>query len=679
MLVLALMLPLHAAPQEGAALTPTAAEASAPAQAQAATPALTLDWRGLDAALVDPRDAGLLAALRQADDRLLQLAAQPSWDGPPTPMLRYAFDLLAQPFTLSISVPEAPSEEAPFTARLEVEGGSETVARLAERLPQLLGMPPGEADPDQPGLLLLPTPAGIVRHGVPANADSPRFVVTFGDAPAAGAIPAARGARAMGMAFDLGALEPLMRMAAQSDRDAQQALSMMESFGYLGEDAMRGWMQLAHADGLAHLTSRIGGLQAMLERLGAPIPAPLTPQALAKVPQSASYAQVTRFAPETLPGMLDMLAAQELGADQDPRAMFREATGLDLEQDLIEPLGDLLALYLSDEGGGGFLSATLALSVDDTERLANSIETLAAMGLPALAQESGGRVRLEDWQPKGLNGARGWRLVFPELPVPFEPSFLFHEGWLHAALFPSTALNAALQGPASPTSLATNPRYQRALQDLGERPAVGVQWSDTPEQLRGGYPFVRLGGKALDNLLLVPGDAPRSEHHSLVPPLEELLAGARPSLLLTTWEGEEVVTEGVLDGSMLTNASGVFGSYVALMFGIGLTSAVATPNLMMAQELAAAPDPDYAQAQVLVQALEQFAIANAGRYPASLQELVTPDADGAQYLTAIPTDKWGHPLVYIAPTEDAPWPTVMSYGADGQEGGYGPDEDLFLY
>lgn len=41
----------------------------------------------------------------------------------------------------------------------------------------------------------------------------------------------------------------------------------------------------------------------------------------------------------------------------------------------------------------------------------------------------------------------------------------------------------------------------------------------------------------------------------------------------------------------------------------------------------------------------------------------------------VPNDPWGHPYVYRAPAEHAPY-EIVSYGSDGQEGGAGTAADI---
>ena len=73
-----------------------------------------------------------------------------------------------------------------------------------------------------------------------------------------------------------------------------------------------------------------------------------------------------------------------------------------------------------------------------------------------------------------------------------------------------------------------------------------------------------------------------------------------------------------------------------------------------------------------------------GRYPSSaegLAVLVKPTSAMAgwngPYLKGgnVPNDPWGKPYLYRSPTERAKY-EIMSYGADGQEGGTGTSADI---
>jgi general secretion pathway protein G len=80
----------------------------------------------------------------------------------------------------------------------------------------------------------------------------------------------------------------------------------------------------------------------------------------------------------------------------------------------------------------------------------------------------------------------------------------------------------------------------------------------------------------------------------------------------------------------------------------------------------------------IAKALDSYAIANGGRYPESLEALVTPDVNGMTFLDqrSVPEDPWKAEYMYEAPHGSEPRPRVSSYGKDVAPGGEGVDADL---
>lgn len=83
-----------------------------------------------------------------------------------------------------------------------------------------------------------------------------------------------------------------------------------------------------------------------------------------------------------------------------------------------------------------------------------------------------------------------------------------------------------------------------------------------------------------------------------------------------------------------------------------------------------------ARADLLVirRALQQHAITHGGAFPRSLSDLDRWDelSSGKEAIF----DPWGHPFQYIAPTSQAPSPTVLCLGSDGKSGGSGDAADF---
>jgi len=77
-------------------------------------------------------------------------------------------------------------------------------------------------------------------------------------------------------------------------------------------------------------------------------------------------------------------------------------------------------------------------------------------------------------------------------------------------------------------------------------------------------------------------------------------------------------------------------------------------------------------------ALSQYAVENNGRYPDSLESLVTPDENGYTFLDreTVPLDPWKNEYQYEPPGPGNPKPRVWTFGADGVQGGEGKDRDM---
>ena len=91
------------------------------------------------------------------------------------------------------------------------------------------------------------------------------------------------------------------------------------------------------------------------------------------------------------------------------------------------------------------------------------------------------------------------------------------------------------------------------------------------------------------------------------------------------------------------------------------------------------------QLQSFSSALDLFYL-DAGRFPSTAEGLAAlvrrmpgVAAWNGPYLKGgnVPTDPWNHAYVYRAPGEHGPY-DIVSYGADGQEGGSGTSADISL-
>ena len=106
---------------------------------------------------------------------------------------------------------------------------------------------------------------------------------------------------------------------------------------------------------------------------------------------------------------------------------------------------------------------------------------------------------------------------------------------------------------------------------------------------------------------------------------------------------------------------------------VGLVAKNVMKNLSDAQATTALAD-----IQMLMNACDEYAIDHAGRYPESLEELVTPNERGHRILKqdTVPTDPWDNEYVYEPPGSGEVLPVIYSLGRDGALGGEGDDADI---
>ena len=110
---------------------------------------------------------------------------------------------------------------------------------------------------------------------------------------------------------------------------------------------------------------------------------------------------------------------------------------------------------------------------------------------------------------------------------------------------------------------------------------------------------------------------------------------------------------------------------------LGLLATLVVPNVLQKYSLAT-KEKAKVDIAAIEYALKEYAIRNGGKYPESLEALVTPDVNGQTFLDAahLPRDPWGREYIYEPPGPGQPQPIVRSYGRDGQPGGEGDDADV---
>ena len=651
-----------------------AQEERSPAPADSA---LVLWSAGWDAILADPRDAGLRRALGMLDERLLELWDEIDATPPPPGSVELVCEVLSSPFLLDVDFVESTGDAPPVRGQLMVQAASEEAAgRQAARIEALVtALSPSStmAPAGLPGLKVAALHAarlfwGAHERSLLVSLGEPRFDLSR---PSASGLPS--GVEPV-VSFTLdtarmrGAFEPGL-----SGPDGAALRRELEWLGLLGEDPLAITGAWGHGTDRDHMAFRIRGWKKVAERQGLLASGPLSPADLAVIPADATFVYVERVNPGTVLRLIEMTGAERAA---ELRTSIEQTLGLDLETDLITPLGETLGFYLSwTTGGGGLPSAVVFAAVDDEARLTSTLMSLGAALDGWASARTASRVHVRSWKHAGVNCLG---LVFPGLPVPCEPSAAIFDGHLFLTATPEALIAALGQARAGGAGLLAHPAFRAtppgALDEL-----QSVRFLDTPSLLSDGYQTACLLATALANGVRSRSNAAR-DPELVLPPYAELAAGARPSTLFSRIEGDDLVGVAECDRSVLAQATALAGAFQGGLTLVGLAGTVLVPPFVVGR-VTRTPAGSRFRATADIIAIEnaanQFAIENSGRFPSSIVELVTPDVNGLQYLdrTGVPLDPWGNPYGYELPNARTR-PRIFTLGADGAPGGEGESQDI---
>jgi hypothetical protein len=242
------------------------AQAPQPEKRAAPRHAISFSSQGLEAILADPKDKGLVEALRLIDERVLELPAE--LNKPiPAPPIQLVLELLSSPFSFRAGVlADEPIEGPPFYAQLEFMTDSREKAQaLAGRFAGTLAMfaPPSQPAPDHPGLKQIDLEGAPLYYGPLMIGGKPAFVLALNkvstDALEGNRADLAQDVQpAMTFTFDTRQLQPLLDMAlAQAGPDADMAKAHLMLMGLYGPNALSASGAIGHGKDRAHASVRI--------------------------------------------------------------------------------------------------------------------------------------------------------------------------------------------------------------------------------------------------------------------------------------------------------------------------------------------------------------------------------------------------------------------------------------
>ncbi len=536
------------------------------------TPVLVVDYAGAGALLVDKKDRALKDALAMLPTRIRELPGEiPGADQIPPPVLDTLLTLLTNPARLAVTFDQDRQDEGMFGLGAVISfgpGEEKAVTEMHGTINAVLAMAGGageaEASTKYDQMLEIPSPAGgIIRYGPRQGKDGWRYEMHAGvsadpdgvfgalPSPMAGLTTIARAKldfRPIGPAIE-------QHLEAMGGDAGEQVTGMLKGMGIVGPDAIRySWQSGYTKDEMVSYTT-IEGLKKHAKNMGVPT-TPLKDSVFALIPSDASVAALYQA---DLSGTLDTIKE---ALEQDPNAaqgleQFEGATGVNPIDDLLGCLGGTFGFYMSESTGGQLASMIAFVSLSDRARFEQAHLKLVGFANAMLASEEAARgyAKVRSWTD---GDTQLFSMAFPGIPVPVEVTWALQGDWLVVGMMPQSTLAAARQIAGKGDKGLRDNKSFAALLPAGKQ-LNSFSFIDSPKLMKDGYQYVCLAGSAIANAVRSPHD-PDREPGLIVPPLNELRAGAKPLFTYAYWSGDDYVTESHADRSFLVNTCGVIGA-----------------------------------------------------------------------------------------------------------------------
>ncbi|MCH2132723.1 MAG: hypothetical protein MK116_03130 [Phycisphaerales bacterium] len=624
------------------------AGAVGPSALAAEKPAIWVYSAGVDNLLADDLDSGLHKALVSLERHGLSLPT----DGVEAQGI--AVNLLYQALVSRMSFqwnPSAPdgSERFPGSIQLSVHGNSgASVSDIAARLRALFqtkGAPPLLPVAGKPKVMLMgslgksdpPVYLGQTQVGgedavvMSINAEP-------GDAaPDLSVLGLPAGATPMlGLGVNLdsisAALTPMVATMGNSEQ-AQIGFKIFTKLGFWGPDAMDITIGCGSDSTTGFLAGRVTNVK---KHYGEFLPdGGLGDAQLRMIPNDATAFDLHHVKLSAVPNFIDGLLAGAMppgqmppGPDGKPMSpvdagnmMAQQVLGINLKTEFFDYLGDTVAVYRSNSsGGGGLFSLTALVGLSDAAGMKKSLATLASNINMQIARQVEGYVRLVDWSAG--DDVQVLTLAFPGLPVPVQLSFGVADDQLIIGMTPETVKIGASQ-LKSTSSILSNPNFL-AVHERGVGNVQRLQYLDTGARLSMGYGLTAGLMTAIGNYA-IPRNTVIDGIETIMPAFDRLESAARPTLVTTRVDGDDLVMAGTGSRSVVLHVTAMVGELMTspMILGAMMGSMV---GVMMPALDQARSQAEHVKAQADVRQIQRatqvWASQHDGDMPQSLQELV---------------------------------------------------------
>ncbi|HBI43517.1 MAG TPA: hypothetical protein DDY78_11780, partial [Planctomycetales bacterium] len=165
-----------------------------------------------------------------------------------------------------------------------------------------------------------------------------------------------------------------------------------------------------------------------------------------------------------------IVAPEQVGKIKGYSKLADEALGVDLRKDLLDSLGDKVALYTSPSEGPLALGQTLMLKVKNAKKLQESLD----QAVKGIGKATGADVTLTK---KTYHGVEMREVHVAQQGFLFVPSYVIYKDWLVIAPFPQQVQAYILRAKGELTAWKPDQRVKQSLADLPKE-FISISYSD---------------------------------------------------------------------------------------------------------------------------------------------------------------------------------------------------------
>ena len=165
-----------------------------------------------------------------------------------------------------------------------------------------------------------------------------------------------------------------------------------------------------------------------------------------------------------------IVAPEQVGKIKGYSKLADEALGVDLRKDLLDSLGDKVALYTSPSEGPLALGQTLMLKVKNAKKLQESLD----QAVKGIGKATGADVTLTK---KTYHGVEMREVHVAQQGFIFVPSYVIYKDWLVIAPFPQQVQGYILRAKGELTAWKPDQRVKQSLADLPKE-FISISYSD---------------------------------------------------------------------------------------------------------------------------------------------------------------------------------------------------------